>query len=320
MPKSVLLQTIEKVEQNLARLKNCGIGSGGFQPGNSCARGGGGASAVRPVEAGSYKGGVPHVPSSVFKGKKANEKGYDTMEQYATGINKNGKPTGFTKERQALHDEIIKKHIDQATPVKNPVSYMMGGGPASGKSTSVDSGHIKLPDNRVEINADHIKGMLPEYKHLTGVKDERAAGFAHEESSYLSRKIIDAAVAKGCNLNLDGTGDSGIESLTKKVKQMRTGGRTVKASYVTLDTNLAVKIEGIRAQKTGRKVNQGFLRHAHKKVSQIVPDAIKKGLFDEFDLYDNNIKGVSRPVASAKKGELVIHDKKLWNDFLAKGK
>jgi len=39
-----LIATIEKVEQNLTRLKNCGIGSGGFQSGNSCARGGGGGS------------------------------------------------------------------------------------------------------------------------------------------------------------------------------------------------------------------------------------------------------------------------------------
>lgn len=43
--------TIQRVLTAIDRLKNCGIGSGGFQPGNSCARGGGGGTFDKAVEA-----------------------------------------------------------------------------------------------------------------------------------------------------------------------------------------------------------------------------------------------------------------------------
>ena len=48
-----LLNSIEKVERSIQRLKNCGIASGGFQSGNTCARGGGGgAGSVKTNSAG----------------------------------------------------------------------------------------------------------------------------------------------------------------------------------------------------------------------------------------------------------------------------
>lgn len=43
----------------------------------------------------------------------------------------------FTAERQALHDEIVKRAMEDVTPENKPRFVMLGGGPASGKSSRI---------------------------------------------------------------------------------------------------------------------------------------------------------------------------------------
>ena len=57
-----------------------------------------------------------------FHGKPINSEGKDTMEQFR---NVDG---SWTKERQKLHKQIKDKFFEGMSPVKNPVSYLMGGG------------------------------------------------------------------------------------------------------------------------------------------------------------------------------------------------
>lgn len=248
-----------------------------------------------------------------FKGKPFNPEGADTLQQYR-------KPDGsWTKERQALHDEIVADVLSRSTPVSNPRSFMMGGGPASGKSVAIRSGNVTIPKNHVAIDSDELKNSIPEYKAMTKKKDPRAAAFAHEESSYLSKRIMKEASEKGYNILLDGTGDSSLESLSKKAATLKKNGKKLTANYVTVDTEVAVSRNKARAEKTGRLVPEAFVRNTHKNISKIVPEAVKRGLFDEFNLYDTNKSGDARLVASAKGTKLRIHDQELWDRFLRKG-
>ena len=257
---------------------------------------------------------VPRVktPTPTFKGKPFNPLGKTSHDMYRLADG------SWTPERQVLHNEIIADYLKDLESVKSPKAYMMGGGPASGKSTVVDAGHIKIPKNTMAVDSDKIKGYLPEY--IKGVKDGDigAAAFAHDESSYLSKKILKKASERRSNVLLDGTGDNSLSNLRKKVEMIKSGGQKVEAHYMTMDTELSVKIEKARAAKTGRKVPETFLRETHAKVSEIVPQAIKEGLFDEIHIWDNNIKGQPIRIASAEGKKLVIHDKERWNKFLAK--
>ena len=226
-------------------------------------------------------------------------------------------PEHFSPERRKLHEAIINHHFRDVTPVPNPEAHMMGGGPASGKSVAIQSGHIKIPDNHVGIDADAIKGMLPEYTQMVASKDEKAAAFAHEESSYLSKQIMDKASQGKYHLMLDGTGDSGLKSLAGKIQRMRAGGHRILGHYVTVDTETALQRNRERAVKTGRLPPEKMVKDCHAMISKILPDAVKSGLFDEFQLFDTNGDGAKR-IASAKGNQLQIRDGGLWGRFLEK--
>ena len=222
----------------------------------------------------------------------------------------------FTPERQALHKQIIDSHFEGKTPVKEPIAYVLGGGPASGKSSIIKAGHVKPDENTVHVDADAIKGMLPEYQTMVKAKDAAAAAYAHEESSFVAKEIQDKGSKGSYNTLLDGTGNSTLDSLTGKIKKMKAAGQKVVGAYVTVPTEVAIERNRERAKKTGRLPPESMLRACHKSVSAVLPKAIEDGLFDEVQLFDTS-NGVKQ-VASAKGGKMQIHDQGLWNTFKAK--
>ncbi|MFA5035683.1 MAG: zeta toxin family protein [Candidatus Izemoplasmatales bacterium] len=249
---------------------------------------------------------------SVFTGKMANPDGLDTMEQY-----RNSDGT-WTKERQVLHDKIKKKFFEDKTPVKDPVSYILGGGPASGKSTIVNSGFVKIPDNTVLASGDDIKGMLPEYE-FGDPKDPNRAPFVHEESSYLAKEIMAEASDNGYNVLMDGTGDGGIKSVLSKVEKLSRNGQPVKGIYVTVDVETAVARSISRAKKTGRYIPESVLRENHASVSRVFEDIVKYSGMSSVDLYDTN-GNTPKLIASAVGTELKILDTNAYASFLNKGR
>jgi predicted ABC-type ATPase len=255
--------------------------------------------------------------NDIFKGSKVNPEGIDTMAVYKN-------PDGtWTKERQALHDKIIDSFFAGNTPIfragETPVSYILGGGPASGKSTLVKSGLVDLPKNMVFAAADDIKLMLPEFQLSMKIKDVDGAIYVHEESSYISKEIMKRSVAEGYNMLMDGTGDNNIESLSKKVVDMRTSGQPVIGLYVTCDTDIAISRSLSRAEKTGRYIPESVLRSNHKSVSMIFEDIVKAGIMDSISLYDTS-SGKAIVIARAVKTKLEILDDKAYKRFLAKAK
>lgn len=238
-----------------------------------------------------------------------NPRGKDTEQRFK-------KPDGsWTEERQQLHDRIVEEWLKDGVPQKNPTAMMTGGGPASGKSVALQ--RIKTPPHMIVIDSDEIKKKLPEY--MKGLKDKNpeAAAFVHEESSYLSKRITSEASKRKYNLLLDGTGNGSIKSMEKKVKRMREGGHRVVAHYVTVDTDTAVQRNEVRAARTGRLVPEAFIRGSHQKVSEIVPQALQQGLYDEFALWDTSSSETVK-VASAKGKKLKVHDDNAWEAFKAK--
>jgi hypothetical protein len=103
---------------------------------------------------------------------------------------------------------------------------------------------------------------------------------------------------------------------------LRAGGQPIHAVYITLDTEDAVLRSDVRAAKTKRFVNHRFIRDVHRSVSNVVPEAIKRGLFDDFVLYDNNVPKGTQPikVATAVGSKITVHNPKLWDKFVLKGK
>jgi predicted ABC-type ATPase len=247
-----------------------------------------------------------------FTGEMVNPNGLDTLEQYRN-------PDGtWTKERQALHDKIKKKFFEGKTPVKDPVSYILGGGPASGKTTIVKSGMVKVPENTVLASGDDVKQMLPEYE-FGDPKDPNRAPFVHEESSYLAKEIMTKASDNGYNVLMDGTGDGGIKSVLSKVEKLSKNGQPVKGIYVTVDVETAVARSISRAKKTNRYMPESVLRENHAAVSRVFEDIVKFSGMSSIELYDTN-SNIPKLIASAVGTELKILDADAYASFISKGR
>lgn len=241
----------------------------------------------------------------------ANPQGKDTKSKY---VQDDG---SYTPERSRLHEAIIGGIIGSAPAVSEPTVYMMGGGPASGKSRIIKSGTVTLPENAATIDSDDIKRQLPEYQEMQG-KDDSAAAYSHEESSHLSKAAMAAGTGKRANVVMDGTGDSSYEKLKGKVENWRKHGHKIVAHYVTVDTDEAVKRSQARAERTGRRVPESVIRETHASVSAVFPQAVADGLFDDVSLWDTGTGGDPVLVATAKGKRLQVHDRQAYERFLAK--
>lgn len=220
----------------------------------------------------------------------------------------------WTPDRQKLHDEIVGGALADAQPVEHPTVTFFGGGPASGKSSVMN-----VEENNVVVDADTMKSQLPEYQDMLDRGDSRAAAFSHDESSYLSSRVMNEGLAGGYNVTLDGTGDSGTAKLRGKVERARAAGATVNAKYVTVDTDEAVRRSNLRAQETGRVVPESVIRETHANVSQTFNDAIQEDMFDSVQLWDNNGPTPNLIGEKPPGGTWHVNDNDAYDRFLAKG-
>jgi SPP1 gp7 family putative phage head morphogenesis protein len=227
--------------------------------------------------------------------------------------------TTFTAERQALHEQIINKALEGVPKSSDPTLHLLGGGPASGKSTMLGSGKVDVPTGKeaVQINADDVKEQIPEYSAMVAAGDPRAAMFSHEESSYIAKEIQARAYANGQNVVLDGTGNSSLQSLEGKIDTAHAYGYKVVGNYATVPSDVAVERANARAERTGRVVPESVVREIHASVSNVFPQAA--GKFDQVNLWDNTGKS---PVllATGGGGQLDIKNAAGYQAFLDKAK
>lgn len=224
----------------------------------------------------------------------------------------------FTPERQALHDSIIRDAVDNIPRSDDPTFHMLGGGPAAGKSTMEKTVVGEYEGKMVGVNADNIKAKLPEYQKMLDENDPNAAAFTHEESSYIAKRMQAAAFERQQDIVLDGTGDSSIESLTRKISKARANGYTVKGYYATCPTDEAVRRATVRAKEIGREVPEAIIRNTHSSVSRVFPAAIDG--FDELKLFDTTVKDTARLIGEGGRGTFKIIDRAEYEAFLNKGR
>lgn len=224
----------------------------------------------------------------------------------------------FTPERKALHDKIVSDFLDGVAPVPSPVQYMNGGGPASGKGTMTrgdnaritgyppthivdDNGNFVRTDEPggVIIDPDQLKLSLPEGRESVqrrkageelDVAHQEWAANLHEESSYLAKRLHQAALDRGVNLILDGVNDTSVDKVRSKVDQAHEHGYSVEANYIYLDPEEGLKRAAARAARSGRNVPSEVVLDTYENIPEVF-DGVKTGVFDKIRLFDNNVSG-----------------------------
>lgn len=246
--------------------------------------------------------------------------GRDSLEKFAD-------PNGnFPPERQALHDAIVRGIFVGIQPENHPSAIVFGGGTAAGKTTiekQYEIGH----GNIGVINVDTIRNQLPEYResvaHMkaTGVIDEAASSFSHEEASVIGKEALRYARERKLPVVLDGTGDSTLEKLGGKIAALRGAGYKIHGEYVTVPTQMALDRAHARSLKHGpdfgRKVYPSVVKFTHRAVSRILPEAVRQGLFDTWRLHDTRGQ-TPEVIAHGRKKTVVVDNQEKWGEFLEK--
>ena len=242
---------------------------------------------------------------------------YGSAASHIVGRNPDGSPI-FTPERQALHQKIVDELTAGVQPSDNPIFYMLGGGPAAGKSTMLGDDRVDVPGEGevVTIDSDAIKGKLPEYQQMVADGDGSAASFAHEESSYLAKLVMATSFERNLPTLLDGTGDSSSKSVQKKIDAAHAAGYRVQGMYATVPTQVAIDRADARAAETGRVVPHSVIEGTHASVSAIFPELAE--MFDDLMLFENS-DGPNLIAEAHGPGTLQVHDQGEWKSFLAKG-
>jgi predicted ABC-type ATPase len=275
---------------------------------------------INPEATGGYKAGIPEEVT--FRNTVLTPE--HSLWHHLESDGKGGYQ--LTKERKELHNKIVEDATKNVPVSDDPAFNLLGGGPASGKSTAVRSGLTGFPDgdSAVQINADDIKNELGEFERMRMSSSDsdffNAAAFSHEESSLLAKDVQKAAFSNRQSVVLDGTGNSSIDSLGAKVEAARASGYKVNAAYITIPTSEALNRANSRSlgETNRRFVPDSVVIGTHRSVSQVFPEAVSRGLFDTVSLIDNS---GSSPIliGSTQDGQFAVANQDLYDSFLAKG-
>ena len=233
--------------------------------------------------------------------------------------------TVFTPERQEGHKAIIASFLRGILvpgPDAQRTQYTLGGGPASGKSTGQSIAGIPDAKDRTVVIADPDAMKLAIAQQFGEPYDTKSVdtsptgngvGHFHEESSYLSKLLADAAIAAGLDLILDGTGDGGAGGQIAKQDKARAAGYRVQGMYMSVPIDQAVIRDGMRS----RTVGAARVSATTRSVATVFPKIIDG--FDHVEVYDNRGPKSAPAVLVFRKdrgGEPEILDEQLYQEFL----
>jgi len=233
----------------------------------------------------------------------------------------------YIPERRELHRKIVNHLLAEARqkqkprePGQKPKIYFMGGGSGSGKSRFRKDGKGDIPAEVAALDPDKVKEMIPEYRKWVSEGNPEAAALVHEESKHIFELATAQAMQDELDFVYDTTGNGSYSKMKRTIQQMQEKGYEVAASYISISTARALKVNEERYQRTGRKVPSHQVAHSHKQTTENLLRGIADGLFDELTLYDNNTPDDEPfvPIMTLIDGEAWVGDYDRWRRFLEK--
>lgn len=240
----------------------------------------------------------------------------DTENAYRAKL-PNGRLGPYSPERIELHARIARALLQGAQVHARPRATFMAGGPASGKSSLIKAGAVKIPDDAVDVNPDIVRTMLPEYAKLIAAGDEAASSKTHEEASHIAKMVMNLALTRKHHVTVDGTGNSGPGKFAGKIRAASENGHEVQVVYATIDTEEAVTRAAARAQRSGRHVPTGYLRATHRDVTQRFLDDVSQ-MSVQVVVYDTTTRKPKLIWRKQRTTEGQIADRKAYARFVAK--
>ena len=159
----------------------------------------------------------------------------------------------YTKERKDLHLKIFNDFKKDLVCIDNdnPIAILMGGSPASGKSTFLRKYRpFLLNSELLKIDADEIRAKLPEYKGFNATQ-------THQETKDMVNTLIsDKTIGIPCDFDIiyDGTMNS-IKSYVPLIKLLKSRNYKIFIVYIdNVEYDIVLNRMLSRYKKSGRFV------------------------------------------------------------------
>jgi predicted ABC-type ATPase len=240
---------------------------------------------------------------------QARKAGLRTSQLYTI----DGKGQIWSEERDLLHDSILEDFYAKAKDVPCDFKAIMAGGLGGAGKTTVLTEHAGINLTQfLMINPDDFKeemaqrGMLPD---IEGLSPMEASDLAHEESSYLAKRLARRAEADGMNLIWDITMAS-QDSTAGRMESLREAGYAqVDGIFVDIPIEVSIK----RTESRHREGYEKYLSGVGPGGRFVPPEVIRsqgdkewssqnrrtfeavKGSFSSWRVYDNSVE--DRPAA-----------------------
>ena len=159
----------------------------------------------------------------------------------------------YTKERLELHKQIMRSFKKELVCIDNkePIAILMGGSPASGKSTFLRKyAPYLLKEEILKVDADEIRAKLPEYKGYNASQTQA------ETKDIVNTLLSNRTIGIPCKYDIiyDGTMNS-TKSYIPLIKLLKSLGYKVFIVYIDKVSEEVVKKRALeRYQKSGRFV------------------------------------------------------------------
>jgi predicted ABC-type ATPase len=164
----------------------------------------------------------------------------------------------YTASRKKLHQRIINSFKDELVCIqkKEPIAILMGGSPASGKSTFLRKyAPYLLKEEILKVDADEIRAMLPEYKGWNATSTHL------ETKDIVNTLLSDKTIGIPCKYDViyDGTMNS-TKSYIPLMKLLKELGYKIFIVYIDRVPEEVVKKRALeRYKKSGRFVPEAVI-------------------------------------------------------------
>lgn len=228
-----------------------------------------------------------------------------------------------SEDRLSLIDEILLGYIKEKSVHPNKegkISFFLGGGSNSGKSTFRDT-LTEEHKNLLIIDSDDLKREIPEYTDLMVADPTIAASIVHKESSRMASLLLVKAIEKELSLLFDGTLKN-VEKYENFINLLRQAGFEVHLVIIDVPVQIALKRNRIRYEEAlakgeyPRLVPDEDVILSHSRITNSF-SKLKK-LVDSWIIIDTR-DDTDDVIAHSEKGkEQKILNNKKYQEFLKK--
>lgn len=227
-----------------------------------------------------------------------------------------------SKDRLSLIDEILLLYIKKksVSPSKGKISFFLGGGSNSGKSTFRDT-MTELNKDLLVIDSDELKKEIPEYRDLVFADSTIAASIVHKESSQMASLLLVKSIEKEISSLFDGTLKD-AKKYVDFISLLRQAGFEVHLVIIDVPVQIALERNRIRYEEAKAKgeyprlVPDEDVILSHSRIAKSFIDL--KELVDSWMIIDTR-GNTDDVIARAEKGkEKNILNNEKYQEFLKK--